>query len=67
MMRIFNHSALIGVLAVLLLLAIAWPAPAAAPADPALKSAATSARVCPGMHAEWLDEKTVQCMKEVSQ
>ena len=19
---------------------------------------------CPGMHAEWLDEKTVQCLKE---
>lgn len=21
---------------------------------------------CPGMHAEWLDEKTVQCLKERS-
>ena len=20
--------------------------------------------VCPGMHAEWLDDKTVQCLKE---
>ena len=29
------------------------------------KRAAAGAWACPGMHAEWLDEKTVQCLKEV--
>ena len=28
------------------------------------KRAAASAWLCPGMHAEWLDAKTVQCLKE---
>lgn len=29
------------------------------------KRAAAGAWACPGMHAEWLEEKTVQCLKEV--
>ncbi len=53
-----------GVIAFLVLLAMAWPAPAGLPKEPALKKAAASAWACPGMHAEWIDEKTVQCMKE---
>lgn len=30
----------------------------------AVHMAARDAFACPGMHAEWLDEKTVQCLKE---
>lgn len=29
----------------------------------AVHMAASDAFACPGMHAEWLDEKTVQCLK----
>ena len=29
----------------------------------AIRMAARDAFACPGMHAEWLDEKTVQCLK----
>ena len=29
-----------------------------------IKRAAAGAWHCPGMHAEWLDETTVQCLKE---
>jgi len=29
-----------------------------------LKHAAAGAWLCPGMHAEWLDAQTVQCLKE---
>lgn len=29
-----------------------------------LKRAAAGAWQCPGMHAEWLDETTVHCLKE---
>lgn len=29
-----------------------------------LKTAAAGAWACPGMHAEWIDEHTVQCLKE---
>lgn len=29
----------------------------------AVRMAARDAFACPGMHAEWLDEKTVQCLK----
>lgn len=29
-----------------------------------LKRAASGAWHCPGMHAEWIDETTVQCLKE---
>lgn len=28
------------------------------------RAAARDAFACPGMHAEWLDDKTVQCFKE---
>ena len=28
------------------------------------RMAARDAFACPGMHAEWLDEKMVQCLKE---
>lgn len=39
-----------------------------APADTAadLKRAAAGVWACPGMHAEWLDAQTVQCLKEKS-
>ena len=30
----------------------------------AIRMAARDAFACPGMHAEWLDESTVQCLKE---
>ena len=39
--------------------AIELPSP-----DGAIRMAARDAFVCPGMHAESLDERTVQCMKE---
>ena len=29
-----------------------------------LKRAAAGAWLCPGMHTEWLDAQTVQCLKE---
>ena len=29
-----------------------------------LKRAVAGAWLCPGMHAEWLDAQTVQCLKE---
>lgn len=31
----------------------------------AIRMAASDAFTCPGMHAEWLDDKTVQCLKEL--
>ena len=37
-------------------------APATTAAD--LKRAAAGAWLCPGMHAEWIDSQTVQCLKE---
>ena len=39
-------------------------APATTAAD--LKRAAAGAWLCPGMHAEWLNEKEVMCLKEKS-
>ena len=30
----------------------------------AIRMAARDAFACPGMHAEWIDDKTVQCLKE---
>ncbi|WP_120967022.1 hypothetical protein [Comamonas sp. lk] len=30
----------------------------------AIRMAARDAFACPGMHAEWIDEKTVHCLKE---
>lgn len=54
---------------VLLLLWVTSPAQAeeetSEPPSPAgtVRMAARDAFVCPGMHAEWLDEKTVQCLK----
>lgn len=30
----------------------------------AVRMAPSDAFACPGMHAEWLDDKTVQCLKE---
>lgn len=53
----------------LMLLAIG-PAEAEEEAKPAptlpgaIRMAARDAFACPGMHAEWLDDKTVQCLKE---
>lgn len=37
-------------------------APTATAAD--LKRAAAGAWLCPGMHAEWLNEKEVMCLRE---
>ncbi len=37
-------------------------APTTTAAD--LKRAAAGAWLCPGMHAEWIDSQTVQCLKE---
>lgn len=34
------------------------------PAQSELRAAARDALVCPGMHAEWIDAQTVQCLKE---
>ncbi|NIF85397.1 hypothetical protein F3J24_17960 [Comamonas sp. Tr-654] len=54
---------------ILLLLWITSPVQAeeepSEPPSPAgtVRMAARDAFVCPGMHAEWLDEKTVQCLK----
>ncbi|MDN5506802.1 MAG: hypothetical protein L0H10_23730 [Comamonas sp.] len=48
------------------LLLLAWLAAPDAQADE-LQSITKSLRdefACPGMHAEWLNDKTVQCLKE---
>ena len=48
------------------LLLVAWLAAPDVQAD-AHQTITQSLRdefACPGMHAEWLDEKTVQCLKE---
>ena len=48
------------------LLLVAWLASPFAQADEP-RSITKSLRdefACPGMHAEWLDESTVQCLKE---
>lgn len=38
--------------------------PSEPPSPPGtVRMAARDAFACPGMHAEWLDEKTVQCLK----
>lgn len=37
-------------------------APTTTAAD--LKRAAAGVWLCPGMHAEWIDSQTVQCLKE---
>ena len=42
----------------------AQAADATAPTAAELKRAAAGVWLCPGMHAEWLDSKTVQCLKE---
>ncbi|MBI1625209.1 hypothetical protein [Comamonas suwonensis] len=53
----------------LVLLWISGPAQAEEePSEPpsptgTVRMAARDAFACPGMHAEWLDEKTVQCLK----
>lgn len=59
---------LISALVVLVALALAGCSGAEAqergPSAADLKRTAASAWNCPGMHAEWLDESTVQCLKE---
>ena len=53
----------------LVLLWISGPAqaeeePSEPPSPPGtVRMAARDAFACPGMHAEWLDDKTVQCLK----
>ncbi|MEG2048477.1 MAG: hypothetical protein RR100_16615 [Comamonas sp.] len=57
---------------VLLLLLCVWLSGCSAQAADApitttaadLKRAAAGAWLCPGMHAEWIDSQTVQCLKE---
>ncbi|WP_417283533.1 hypothetical protein [Comamonas sp.] len=58
-------------LALLIVLVCTWLAGCSAQAadTPAmttvdLKRAAAGAWLCPGMHAEWLDSQTVQCLRE---
>lgn len=63
--RAFAFLVLLGLLACIWLTgcsAQAADAPATTTAD--LKRAAAGAWLCPGMHAEWLDAQTVQCLKE---
>lgn len=58
--------------ALLVLITLAMSGCGSAEAQPAsasisaadIKRAAAGAWHCPGMHAEWLDETTVQCLKE---
>ncbi|PIG07829.1 hypothetical protein [Comamonas sp. 26] len=39
--------------------------PSEPPSPPGtVRMAARDAFACPGMHAEWLDDKTVQCLRE---
>ena len=35
-----------------------------APSAHEVKLAAAAAKACPGMHAEWEDDKTVRCLRE---
>jgi len=54
------------ILIVAICLGLAWLAVPDAQADES-QTIVQSLRdefACPGMHAEWLDEKTVQCLKE---
>lgn len=63
--RAFAFLVLLGLLACIWLTgcsAQAADAPATTTSD--LKRAAAGAWLCPGMHAEWLDAQTVQCLKE---
>ena len=59
---------LISALVVLVALALAGCSGAEAqergPSAADLKRAAAGAWNCPGMHAEWIDETTVECLKE---
>ena len=58
--------------ALLVLITLAMSGCGSAEAQPAsasisaadIKRAAAGAWHCPGMHAEWIDETTVQCLKE---
>ena len=52
-------------LAVVIVLSMLWLTSPDAKADEPLSITKTwrDEFVCPGMHAEWLDEKTVQCLK----
>lgn len=65
------HAIALAILSVTLLLlwctspAQADTEPNQPPATPgAIRMAARDAFACPGMHAEWLDDKTVQCLRE---
>ena len=67
-----KHLCAIALAACSVLLLLFWvTGPAQADEEPtespctarAVHMAARDAFVCPGMHAEWLDEKTVQCLK----
>ena len=54
------------VLIVAICLGLAWLASPSAQADEPSFPVTTlrDAFVCPGLHAEWLDDTTVQCLKE---
>lgn len=49
------------------LLLAAWLSPLDAQADEpqTITQSLRNEFACPGMHAEWLDDKTVQCLKEL--
>ena len=66
-MKSFITGAIVGItLTVLILMSMSAPAQADEPASPLIptRSALRDAFACPGMHAEWLDGNTVQCLKE---
>ena len=54
------------ILVVTIALGALWLATPSAQADEptTLTKSVRDEFACPGMHAEWLDEKTVQCLKE---
>lgn len=54
------------ILLVAICLGLAWLAVPDAQADESqtITQSLRDEFACPGMHAEWLDDKTVQCLKE---
>ncbi|ACY32288.1 hypothetical protein [Comamonas thiooxydans] len=64
MLKTIADSALVIVCALLL---AAWLAAPDAQADEpqTITQRLRDEFACPGMHAEWLDDKTVQCLKEM--
>lgn len=65
-MKLFFEGAAVVITLVVLVLWLTSPsAQADEPSAPIpTRTALRDAFACPGMHAEWLDDKTVQCLKE---